>query len=109
MKFNKVLIKSILKEWRYYSVDYKAMKKTLRVSKDGQDDTCVDEQEFFRLYDDAKDRVGKFYQDREQWAVSYASKLEGLVVDLQKSQVGTTSFSCFEQTTDLVTESSLSG
>lgn len=109
MKFNKVLIKSILKEWRYYSVDYKAMKKTLRVSNDSQDDTCVDEQEFFRLYEDAKDRVGKFYQDREQWAVSYSSKLEDLVAELQKSKVSTPSLSCLEQTTDLVTESSLSG
>jgi len=109
MKFNKVLIKSILKEWRYYSVDYKAMKETLRVSKDGRDDTCVDEQEFFRLYDDAKDRVGKFYRDREQWAASYSSKLEDLVVELQKSEVSAPSLSCMEQATDLVTESSLSG
>jgi len=104
MKFNKVLIKSILKEWRYYSVDYKAMKKNLKPCKDGQ---SVNEQEFFRLYDDAKGRVAKFYQDREDWAVSYSSKLEELVVVLRESKVSTSS--CLEKNADLITDSSVSG
>ena len=108
MKFNKVLINSILKEWRYYSVDYKAMKKTLKNCDDIPNDTSVDDQKFFRLYDDAKDRVAKFYQDREEWAISYSSKLEELVDTLSKSQVST-SYACFERDSDLVTESSISG
>jgi len=108
MKFNKVLIKSILKEWRYYSVDYKAMKKTLKNSNPNQSENCVGNKEFFRLYDDAKDRVAKFYEDREEWAISYSSKLEELVITLSESKVST-SYSCFERDADLVTESSLSG
>jgi len=107
MKFNKVFIKSILKEWRYYSVDYKAMKKTLKNCDDSPSGTSIDDQKFSRLYADAKDRVAKFYEDREEWAISYSSKLEELVVTLSESQVST-SYSCFEKNSDLISESSLS-
>ena len=36
MKFNKTFTKTILKEWRYYAVDYKGMKKVLKTGKKGR-------------------------------------------------------------------------
>jgi len=106
MKFNKILTKTILKEWRYYSVDYKAMKKILK--NNDLNDLCVDDQEFFRLFSESKDKVAKFYKDREDWAVSYSSKLEELVIELNESKVSSP-YSCFEKNGDMITESSLSG
>ena len=35
MKFGKNLRESILKEWRFYSVDYKQMKKVLKIQDSG--------------------------------------------------------------------------
>jgi len=86
----------------------KGNEKKLKISNANQSENCVGNKEFFRLYDDAKDRVAKFYEDREEWAISYSSKLEKLLVVLKESKVST-SYSCFERYTDLVTETSLSG
>ncbi len=76
MKFNKTLNASIINEWRFYSVDYKAMKKVL---KEVEPKAIVDgsvSSEFFSLYELSKTKLTKFYSDKEAWALSYFKTLE---------------------------------
>ena len=77
MKFGKTLSIQVLKEWRFYAVDYKALKKCI---KDGSR-----EDEFFALLDQSEDRLSKFYADRESWTLSYMNTLEKRVTDLRQS------------------------
>lgn len=97
MRFGKTLRENTLKEWRFYSVDYKALKKTLK------DD--VDEEEFFRLLEVSKDAVSKFYNDKEKWAVDYIGTLEERVEALRAKA----SLVPSQSLPELVTENSLSG
>lgn len=92
MKFGKTLRDSILKEWRFYSVDYKAMKKALNA--DDSDDECAspapadgeaNAEEFFRLYEESKDKIARFYGDKEKWAVDYMNTLEERVEALRET------------------------
>lgn len=76
MKFGRTLREKTLKEWRFYSVDYKAMKKALKANDEG---------EFFHLYDDSQMKVSKFYHDKENWAMEYMHTLEKRVEDLRES------------------------
>lgn len=86
MKFNKTLNASILKEWRFYSVEYKAMKKAL---KEDPDSAGMDASEFFRLYDLSKSKLSKFYNDRENWATGYYLTMEERVEALKSTKVST--------------------
>mmetsp|Transcript_7679 Transcript_7679/g.14494 ORF Transcript_7679/g.14494 Transcript_7679/m.14494 type:complete len:428 (-) Transcript_7679:430-1713(-) len=88
MKFNKTLNASILKEWRFYSVDYKLMKKTLKADANHNDDsTGIDSSEFFRLYELSKSKLIKFYNDKDKWATSYYKTMEDRVELLRSSKV----------------------
>jgi cytidyltransferase-like protein len=62
MKFGKNLREKTLKEWRFYAVDYKALKKTIK--KD-------DSEQFFRLLRESEVKLSRFYHDRESWAFDY--------------------------------------
>lgn len=106
MKFNKTLNASILKEWRFYSVDYKSMKKTLKVDEtDSHDSSGIDSTEFFRLYELSKSKLTKFYNDKEKWAVCYYKTMEERVDALRSSKVSDQSQG--EVVTDLDSSSSL--
>ena len=90
MKFNKTLNASILKEWRFYSVDYKAMKKALKedVTHDSNTNgTNCSEQEFFHLYEYSKSKLSKFYTDKEMWAITYYKTMEDRVKNLRSTKV----------------------
>jgi SPX domain len=80
MKFGRTLREKTLKEWRFYSVDYKAMKKALKAN-----DGNGDEGEFFRLYDNSQMKISKFYHDKKNWAMEYMHTLEKRVEDLRES------------------------
>jgi SPX domain protein involved in polyphosphate accumulation len=80
MKFGRTLREKTLKEWRFYSVDYKAMKKALKAN-----DGNADEGEFFRLYYDSQAKISKFYHDKETWAMEYMMTLEKRVEELRES------------------------
>ena len=84
MKFNKVLCNNILKEWRFYSVNYKAMKQTLKPTNDGK---SVDSEEFFRLYELSKQTLQKFYSEKESWALRYFQTMEDKVQELKGNKV----------------------
>lgn len=109
MKFNKVLTNGILKEWRFYSVDYKAMKKYLKHSKDDNTSSPTaagnNHEEFFKLYADAQDKVQKFYNEREKWAFTYMTTLEERVETLRKWKVSDR-MTAFESESHLVSMSS---
>jgi cytidyltransferase-like protein len=83
MKFNKTLNASILKEWRFYSVDYKSMKKTLK------EDEGSNHEEFFNLYEQSKAKLTKFYTDKERWAIAYYKTMEERVEELKSTKVST--------------------
>ena len=74
MKFNKTLNASIINEWRFYSVDYKSMKKVLKEVDQNESDSVSSE--FFSLYELSKTKITKFYGDKEAWAVSYFQSME---------------------------------
>lgn len=82
MKFSKTLIQNVLKEWRFYSVDYKAMKKALK-SASGD----VDHELFFGLYEQSKRKLTKFYNDKEKWALAYYQSMEERVDVLRQTKV----------------------
>ena len=77
MKFGKNLREKTLKEWRFYSVDYKALKKTLKL----QDDSG--KAAFFRVLEDSETKISAFYHDKEKWAFAYMKKLEERVEALR--------------------------
>eukprot|EP00563_Minutocellus_polymorphus_P013275 CAMPEP_0181068124 /NCGR_PEP_ID=MMETSP1070-20121207/26249_1 /TAXON_ID=265543 /ORGANISM="Minutocellus polymorphus, Strain NH13" /LENGTH=435 /DNA_ID=CAMNT_0023148849 /DNA_START=193 /DNA_END=1500 /DNA_ORIENTATION=- len=93
MKFGKTLRDSIIQEWRFYSVDYKEMKKALKVNTDEASDSGSDgygefvdsdgAEEFFELYESSKDKLHRFYADKEAWAVDYMNTLEDRVEALR--------------------------
>jgi cytidyltransferase-like protein len=80
MKFGRTLREKTLKEWRFYSVDYKAMKKALKAN-----DGHANKDEFFRLYDDSQTKLAKFYLEKENWAMEYMKTLEQRVEELRES------------------------
>lgn len=79
MKFGKNLREKTLKEWRFYSVDYKALKKTLKQSEDDSPNT----DEFFGVLEESESKLSKFYHDKEKWALGYLETLEERVQNLR--------------------------
>lgn len=80
MKFGKNLRETTQKEWIFYAVDYKDLKRTLKASGDDKPDTDL----FFRLLDDSKRKLSKFYNDKEAWAFEYMKTLEERVASLRE-------------------------
>jgi cytidyltransferase-like protein len=80
MKFGKNLREKTLKEWRFYSVDYKGLKKTLKLQDDS---TKPDTDDFFRVLEESESKLSKFYSDREKWALGYLKTLEERVQALR--------------------------
>jgi cytidyltransferase-like protein len=106
MKFGRTLRETILKEWRFYAVDYKALKKCLKHEirgdtvepLDAESSDCsyssptsvlmTDEKklmEFDRVLDESKEKLCKFYMERESWALDYMNTLEERVEHLRQS------------------------
>jgi len=81
MKFGKTLREQIIHEWRFYAVDYKALKKTLSINSDGS--TNVDE--FYGVLDESKNKLSKFCFDKEAWANDYMQSLEERVQSLRET------------------------
>lgn len=86
MKFNKTLCQNIIKDWQFYSVDYKAMKKALKES-DPQDKT----QNFLRIFEESKSKLQHFYSTKEAWAINYLATMEERVAVLRASKVSSSS------------------
>merc|ERR1712071_636834 len=82
-KFGQTLRQQIIKEWAFYAVDYKAMKKTLNAQ--GIIDGKVDHAEFDRLFELSQKKLRKFYEDKESWAKDYIHVLEERVEALRES------------------------
>lgn len=103
MKFGRTLRDNTLKEWRFYAVDYKDMKKALKLTSpldnddeyvltdgsdtEGCDLTPVDYADFFTIFDNSKVKLSKFYEDREMWAMDYFKTLEARVQDLRNAAI----------------------
>jgi cytidyltransferase-like protein len=81
MKFGKTLLEKTLKEWRFYAVDYKALKKSLKIEQ--QQDDSDETAEFFRLLKESEHKLDKFYHDKEKWAVGYMKTLQERVEALR--------------------------
>jgi cytidyltransferase-like protein len=81
MKFGKTLREQIIQEWRFYAVDYKTLKKTL--SMKSAESANIDE--FYGLLDDSKNKLSKFYFDKEAWAKDYMHTLEERVKSLRET------------------------
>jgi len=84
MKFGKDLREKTLKEWRFYAVDYKDLKKTLK--DDGENKP--DEAAFFACLEESERKLSKFYHDKEKWALSYMDTLEERVASLRAVSPG---------------------
>lgn len=80
MKFGKDLRDKTLKEWRFYSVDYKEMKKAIKQG---------DQEDFFRLLEESEHKLTKFYQEKEKWALTYMDTLKSRAADLRAAKVET--------------------
>lgn len=108
MKFGKTLSEKTLKEWRFYAVDYKALKKTLKDDADNKPDDA----EFFRLLEESERKLSKFYHDKEKWARGYMETLEERVASLREVSPGespTVSAAASESTDSISEDDSLSG
>lgn len=82
MKFGKNLRESTQKEWRFYAVDYKDLKKSLKADSAAADDTA-NETDFFKILDASEEKLSKFYNDKEAWAFNYMKTLEERVEELR--------------------------
>lgn len=78
MKFGRTLREKTLKEWRFYAVDYKALKKILK-----HDSSNVTK--FNSVLEESKSSLSKFYNDKETWARDYMHTLEDRVYQLRDS------------------------
>jgi len=86
MQFGKTLRSKIIKEWRFYAVDYKALKKIVNSSRAfGLDDVDVNEEEFNDVLNQSLERLSKFYFDKESWAQDYMHVLEERLESLRLS------------------------
>jgi cytidyltransferase-like protein len=102
MKFGRTLRDETLKEWRFYAVDYKELKKSLKLppladdenegffptdgsDNEGSPSANVNFADFFSILDNSKVKLGKFYADREKWALDYIKILETRVEDLRNA------------------------
>lgn len=80
MHFGKLLREKTLKEWRFYAVDYKGLKKTLK--DDGENKP--DESAFVKCLEESEGKLAKFYHDKEKWAFNYMITLEERVASLRE-------------------------
>jgi len=84
MHFGKTLRQKTLKEWRFYAVDYKCLKKTLK-----DDGECKpDADAFFSCLEESERKLSKFYHDKEKWALGYMDTLEERVASLREVSPG---------------------
>lgn len=85
MKFGKTLAERTLKEWRFYYVDYKELKKTLNEARDD----AISDKEAKSIFDakikTSEEKLRKFYYDKLGWATSYLTTLEERVEKLRES------------------------
>jgi len=105
MKFGKQLLEKSQKEWVFYSVDYKDLKKCLKPDAIDDDKGAVTA-EFFRLLDESERKLNKFYSDKESWAKGYMHTLEERVADLRS--VASTQTSPTASPSDSLSTSSVS-
>uniref|UniRef100_A0A7S2YPT6 SPX domain-containing protein n=1 Tax=Entomoneis paludosa TaxID=265537 RepID=A0A7S2YPT6_9STRA len=75
MKFGKQLRDQTIKEWHFYSVDYKDMKKTLKSAETSG---------FFEQLSESEVKLLKFYNEKEAWATAYMTVLEDRVNELRQ-------------------------
>ena len=85
MKFGKTLAERTLKEWRFYYVDYKELKKNLNASKDASLSDDEAKSAFDALLEASEEKLSKFYHDKLGWATNYIPTLEKRVEDLRES------------------------
>jgi SPX domain protein involved in polyphosphate accumulation len=78
MKFGKLLRQQTLKEWRFYAVDYKDLKQSLK-----HDETTIDA--FCASLAACELKLSKFYHDKEKWAMEYMTVLEDRVSQLRET------------------------
>lgn len=85
MKFGKILAQRRLKEWRFYYVDYKALKKALK--KAGNESLTDEETKsmFDALLESSEEKLSKFYHDKLGWATTYITTLQERVEKLRGS------------------------
>ena len=81
MRFGKTIRDRTLKEWRFYTVDYKALKQSLKLPAGNNKN--LDSAEFFRLLEESEMKLTKFYNDKERWAFDYMKTLEDRVTALR--------------------------
>lgn len=84
MKFGKTLAERTLKEWRFYAVDYKALKKTIKAYKENSS-TEPNMPEFFDILDNSEAKLVKFYSEKENWGMQYMETLKERVESLRES------------------------
>ena len=85
MKFGKTLAERTLKEWRFYYVDYKELKKSLNKSKDESSSDEEAKTSFDEILATSEEKLSKFYHDKLAWATNYITTLEQRVDDLRES------------------------
>lgn len=83
MKFGKTLASRILNEWKFYYVDYKELKQSLKNELGDEDDDV--QTSFDKILHKSEDKMAKFYSDKESWAISYLASLEKRVQQLRES------------------------
>lgn len=86
MKFGKTLAERTLKEWRFYYLDYKQLKKSLNEAKDRSLSDDEAKSNFDEILFTSEEKLSKFYHDKLEWANSYISTLQQRVEDLRESE-----------------------
>uniref|UniRef100_A0A6U9W537 SPX domain-containing protein n=1 Tax=Pseudo-nitzschia australis TaxID=44445 RepID=A0A6U9W537_9STRA len=85
MKFGKTLAENLLKEWRFYYVGYKDLKKCINEAKN----ESLSKEETKAVFDEklelSEQKLSKFYHDKLTWATGYIPTLEKRVADLRES------------------------
>ena len=87
MQFGKTLRQKLIKEWRFYAVDYKALKQALNL----QEDNKINQAEFDRIMVESENKLTKFYVDKESWAQDYIHTLEERVEKLREAHANSPS------------------
>jgi cytidyltransferase-like protein len=103
MKFGKTFRKEMVQEWRFYALDYKALKQTLK-QKNKTTKLSPDTEEFHRILTANENKLALFYEKQKQWSEHYMTQMEESVKELQRQAEAEANETCRRQSLSLKEE-----
>ncbi|GMI29296.1 hypothetical protein TrCOL_g6468 [Triparma columacea] len=92
MKFNKTLAANVQQEWKFYAIDYKRLKQSLKSKTPPPPPGSIGGASFDAILDESVEKLLKFYSSKEAEVLKYEKTLRERLNKLEVSE-GTSSLS----------------